>query len=213
MLRLGRRPGEAASLRLEYIDWRAGTPKPCRARPAVRHPSAARRCRRSAGRLSAGGCTRGGVRAEEPGVEPCQSCTTVRDPSGLRCMVGRRRPGLAEVIPPGLIRGVYQRVKPHLHSPAQARQLLAAAQQLPKGWLTEAMYVLIGLLYLAVRRSDSTSRTSTRAGSCWKCTASSTVNGWCRCIPAPRKRSANTAREGPTVRYSKGSFLPTVSSV
>lgn len=62
-------------------------------------------------------------------------------------------PDAAEVIPPGLIRGAYQRVTPHLYSPAQARQLLAAARQLPKRWLAEAMYVLIGLLYVSGMRS------------------------------------------------------------
>lgn len=44
MLRLGLGAGEAASLRLEDIDWWAWTLKQWRARPAVRHPSAARRC-------------------------------------------------------------------------------------------------------------------------------------------------------------------------
>lgn len=62
-------------------------------------------------------------------------------------------PGAVEVIPPGLIRGSYQRVTPHLYSQAQVKQLLVAAQQLPKRWLAEAMYVLIGLLYVAGLRS------------------------------------------------------------
>ncbi|HEY6424426.1 MAG TPA: tyrosine-type recombinase/integrase [Pseudonocardiaceae bacterium] len=62
-------------------------------------------------------------------------------------------PDATELIPPGLIRGAYQRVNPHLYSPAQVHQLLAATQQLPKRWLAEAMYVLIGLLYVSGMRS------------------------------------------------------------
>jgi integrase len=62
-------------------------------------------------------------------------------------------PTAAEPIPPGLIRGGYQRINPFLYSPAQVGQLLAATGQLQQGWLAQAMYILIGLLYVSGLRS------------------------------------------------------------
>lgn len=72
---------------------------------------------------------------------------------GLAVWLRAADPAAAEVIPPDLIRGGYQRVNPYLYSPAQVAQLLAAAQRLPQRWLAEAMYVLIGLLYVSGLRS------------------------------------------------------------
>lgn len=57
------------------------------------------------------------------------------------------------MIPPGLIRGDYQRVRPYLYSLAQVEQLMAAARNLPKRHLADAMYLLIGLLYVTGLRS------------------------------------------------------------
>lgn len=62
-------------------------------------------------------------------------------------------PAAAEAIPPGLIRGGYQRVTPYLYSPAQVAQLMAAARNLPERYLADAMYVLIGLLSVTGLRS------------------------------------------------------------
>jgi integrase/recombinase XerD len=62
-------------------------------------------------------------------------------------------PAAAEVIPPGVIRGRYQRINPYLYSPAQVEQLMAAALQLPERFLAEAMYIMIGLLYVSGLRS------------------------------------------------------------
>lgn len=62
-------------------------------------------------------------------------------------------PAAAEDIPPGLIRGAYQRVNPYLYSTAQVDQLMAAARNLPQRYLADAMYILIGLLYVTGLRS------------------------------------------------------------
>lgn len=62
-------------------------------------------------------------------------------------------PDAAEAIPPGLIRGGYQRVTPYLYSPAQVAQLMDAARNLPERYLADAMYVLIGLLSVTGLRS------------------------------------------------------------
>ncbi|MHB8290514.1 MAG: tyrosine-type recombinase/integrase [Acidimicrobiales bacterium] len=62
-------------------------------------------------------------------------------------------PTAAELIPKGLIRGNYQRVNPYLYSPAQVGRLLAAARNLPERYLADAMYILIGLLYVTGLRS------------------------------------------------------------
>ncbi|MGH9170874.1 MAG: tyrosine-type recombinase/integrase [Acidimicrobiales bacterium] len=62
-------------------------------------------------------------------------------------------PAAAEVLAPGLIRDGYQRVNPYLYSEAQTLQLMEAARQLQPGFLAEAMYVLIGLLYVTGLRS------------------------------------------------------------
>ena len=67
-------------------------------------------------------------------------------------------PAAAEDIPPGLIRGGYQRVNPFLYSPAQVDQLMAAARALPEPWLADAMYILIGLLYVTGLRSGEALR-------------------------------------------------------
>jgi len=61
--------------------------------------------------------------------------------------------GVAEPIPKGLIRGGYQRINPYLYSPAQVEQLLAAAQKLPERCLADAIYILLGLLYVTGLRS------------------------------------------------------------
>ena len=62
-------------------------------------------------------------------------------------------PAAAEEIPPDLIRGNYQRITPYLYSPTQVDQLMAAARKLPKRYLADAMYILIGLLYVTGLRS------------------------------------------------------------
>jgi integrase/recombinase XerD len=62
-------------------------------------------------------------------------------------------PAAAEVIPPGMIRGAYERRNPHLYSAREVDQLMAAARQLPARFLAEAMYTLIGLLYVTGLRS------------------------------------------------------------
>ncbi|MHB1771895.1 MAG: tyrosine-type recombinase/integrase [Acidimicrobiales bacterium] len=62
-------------------------------------------------------------------------------------------PAAAEPIAKGLIRGSYQRVTPYLYSPAQIEQLLAAARALPERYLADAVYALIGLLYVTGLRS------------------------------------------------------------
>ncbi|MGP0109309.1 MAG: tyrosine-type recombinase/integrase [Acidimicrobiales bacterium] len=62
-------------------------------------------------------------------------------------------PAASEPIPQGLIRGGYQRVTPYLYSLAQVEQLMAAARKLPERYLADAMYVLIGLLYVTGLRS------------------------------------------------------------
>lgn len=62
-------------------------------------------------------------------------------------------PAAAEAIPPGLIRGGYQRVTPYLYSTAQVAQLMAAARNLPQRHLADALYVLIGLLSVTGLRS------------------------------------------------------------
>lgn len=67
-------------------------------------------------------------------------------------------PAAAEEIPPGLIRGGYQRVNPFLYSPDQVDQLMAAARALPERWLADAMYILIGLLYVTGLRSGEAFR-------------------------------------------------------
>jgi integrase len=67
-------------------------------------------------------------------------------------------PDAAEVIPAGMIRGNYQRVTPYLYSPGQVEQLMAAAQDLPRRWLADAMYILIGLLYVTGLRSGEAFR-------------------------------------------------------
>ena len=67
--------------------------------------------------------------------------------------VGAVDSAAAEPIPPGLIRGAYQRRNPYLYSPGEVRQLMTAARELPEPWLAEAMYVLIGLLSVTGLRS------------------------------------------------------------
>lgn len=62
-------------------------------------------------------------------------------------------PAAAELIPPGLIGGGYQRVTPYLYSSAQVGQLMAAAGGLAERSLAEAMRILIGLLYVSGLRS------------------------------------------------------------
>jgi integrase/recombinase XerD len=62
-------------------------------------------------------------------------------------------PAAAEEIPPGLIRGAYQRVTPYLYSADQVAQLMAAARNLEEPFLADAMYVLIGLLSVTGLRS------------------------------------------------------------
>ena len=62
-------------------------------------------------------------------------------------------PAAAEAIPPGLIRGGYQRVTPYLYSAAQVAQLMDAARTLESPFLADAMYVLIGLLSVTGLRS------------------------------------------------------------
>jgi hypothetical protein len=94
-------------------------------------------------------------------------------------------PGAAEVIPPGLIRGSYQRVTPHLYYQAQVKQLLVAAQQLPKRWLAEAMYILIGLLYGGSRRGARSLRDASSAGR--------TPDGPRFLLPAPRAACPDVA--------------------
>jgi integrase/recombinase XerD len=62
-------------------------------------------------------------------------------------------PTAAEPIPPGLIRGTYQRKTPYLYSPGQVEQLMNAARQLPVQFVADALGMLIGLLYVTGLRS------------------------------------------------------------
>lgn len=62
-------------------------------------------------------------------------------------------PTAADPIPPGLIRGSYQRKTPYLYSLDQVEQLMTAAQQLPARFVADAMDVIIGLLYVTGLRS------------------------------------------------------------
>lgn len=62
-------------------------------------------------------------------------------------------PATADPIPPGLVRGAYQRVTPHLYPPDQVLALMAATDDLGPRWLAEAMGVLIGLLSVTGLRS------------------------------------------------------------
>ena len=62
-------------------------------------------------------------------------------------------PTAADPIPPGLIRGNYERKTPYLYSLDQIEQLMNAAQELPARFVADAMGVLIGLLYVTGLRS------------------------------------------------------------
>jgi len=62
-------------------------------------------------------------------------------------------PTAADPIPPGLIRGNYERKTPYLYSLDQVEQLMNAAQELPARFVADAMGVLIGLLYVTGLRS------------------------------------------------------------
>lgn len=62
-------------------------------------------------------------------------------------------PAAADPIPPGFIRGAYERTTPYLYSLDQVEQLMNAAQQLPARPVADAMTVLIGLLYVTGLRS------------------------------------------------------------
>jgi integrase len=59
----------------------------------------------------------------------------------------------ADPIPPGLIRGGYERKTPYLYSLDQVEQLMNAAEQMPTRFVADAMGVLIGLLYVTGLRS------------------------------------------------------------
>jgi len=62
-------------------------------------------------------------------------------------------PAAADPIPPGLIRGSYERKTPYLYSIDQVEQLMSAAQALPARFVADAMVVIIGLLYVTGLRS------------------------------------------------------------
>lgn len=62
-------------------------------------------------------------------------------------------PTAAEPIPPGVIRGGYERKTPYLYSLDQVEQLMAAAQELPTRFVADAMDITIGLLYVTGLRS------------------------------------------------------------
>ena len=62
-------------------------------------------------------------------------------------------PTAADPIPPGLIRGSYERKTPYLYSLDQVEQLMNAAHDLPARFVADAMSVLIGLLYVTGLRS------------------------------------------------------------
>jgi integrase len=62
-------------------------------------------------------------------------------------------PTAADPIPPGLIRGSYERKTPYLYSLDQVEQLIDAAEGLPTRFVADAMGVLIGLLYVTGLRT------------------------------------------------------------
>lgn len=62
-------------------------------------------------------------------------------------------PTAADPIPPGLIRGSYERKNPYLYSVDQVQQLMTAAQELPARFVADAMGFVIGLLYVTGLRS------------------------------------------------------------
>ena len=62
-------------------------------------------------------------------------------------------PTAADPIPPGLIRGSYERKNPYLYSVDQVQQLMTAAQEMPARFVADAIGFVIGLLYVTGLRS------------------------------------------------------------